>query len=329
MERLKVRITIGTRVLLKQVSSIEVVSSWATVTDTARVVLPRNLNFNGQPLVGNRQLFQGQTISIQVGYNSVLETLFIGYISKIKPETPVELECEDIMYFVKRKSLNKVYNPARLTEVLGDLFDGVRRFNDQDTSESLLDTVAEFNLGELKLKNAGGGEVIQTLAKEYKVFTWARADKVYSPLAYVPELQRTFGVWLSGDRCNVKGHSLEYRRAKDMKVQIEAFSIRPDNTRITVLVGDPDGAKRQIPFYDIGQAALEEAANRELERLRFDGYEGTVTLFGGALVQHGDLLEINDPYHPDRAGKFVIDQVTTTVGSGGISQVCKIGRKFA
>src|ERR1035437_22207 len=105
------------------VNNVEIKSEFKNLTKTAKVIFPRNLNFDGVELIeGKVPIFgRGDRIIIQLGYefldpntktikstmlpdgNTLIgKEVFRGYITKINFNTPLELECEDQMFFLKQ-----------------------------------------------------------------------------------------------------------------------------------------------------------------------------------------------------------------------------------
>src|SRR5689334_14079675 len=88
-----------------QVHSIEVVSSWKALTQTAVVRLPRF-----KRLLTNEdeqyKIVTGDAITISCGYNGNLVKEFEGYVSDISPITPLKLKCEDEMWKLKQQTVN-------------------------------------------------------------------------------------------------------------------------------------------------------------------------------------------------------------------------------
>lgn len=97
------------------VNNVEINSSFKNLTKTAKITFPRKMNFAGLNLFkkdktkGMSPVFtRGDVIKIQLGYarpeekKPILKELFRGYIVKIGLSTPLELECEDQMFFLKQ-----------------------------------------------------------------------------------------------------------------------------------------------------------------------------------------------------------------------------------
>lgn len=98
-------------------NEISIESSFKNLTKKAKITLPRNLNFNGVKIAsGDYPLFNiGDQILIELGYQykskndgklkNTKKELFRGYITKIDSNTPIVLECEDMMYYLKKTNV--------------------------------------------------------------------------------------------------------------------------------------------------------------------------------------------------------------------------------
>ncbi len=128
------------------VHTFESESSWKTLTDKAKIVIPKKVyvtDENGRrySLAGTNKsiggfsdtpplFLRGDKVTIQAGYkyfdsrhNEVapLNTIFEGYISKVSSKIPIEIECEDNMWTLKQaNSPNKNYT-GTVEDMLADM----------------------------------------------------------------------------------------------------------------------------------------------------------------------------------------------------------------
>ena len=75
----------GDEIVFDFVNNVEINTSYENLTDTAKITLPRKLNFDGKPIVvGVTSLFKrGDKVKIELGYFPNLRTVFNGYIGLI------------------------------------------------------------------------------------------------------------------------------------------------------------------------------------------------------------------------------------------------------
>ena len=164
MLRLQSKITFtsktdGTEIVFDFVNEVEIETSYENLTDTAKITIPRKLNFDGKPIaVGVDSIFKrGDSVKIELGYFPDLRTVFEGYISKVNPKTPIVLECEDKMFILKTTIISK-YSKTSVTlkNLLTDIIGDVVEFR----------TLLDVELGSFKVSNASVAKVLDTLKSD-------------------------------------------------------------------------------------------------------------------------------------------------------------------
>lgn len=295
------------------VARAEVVSTWKQAGDYAELDLPRSLSLQGRPL--ESVIRRGDPVEIWLGYDGEMAREFSGYVSRVHPETPLRLECEDQIYFLKQTSYTKSFRSASLRDVI-DLISGGIPYEAKDVQ-----------LGAYVIKQASAAQVLDDLRSRYGLPSWLRGGKLYSGSAYYGEGAKhayEFGR-------NVAESQLTYQRREDFRVKVKAVSILPDNSRIEAEAGDAGGDVRTMHFYNIqSKDALRELAEENISRIKVDGFSGDITGFGRPLTRHGDVLEIRDSdYQGERAGAYFIDKVRVSFGSQGYRRVNTLGPRSA
>lgn len=97
-------------ITFKWVNNVILEKSFRNLTQTAKITLPRNLDFQGLNLMrGSSPLFgRGDRVIIKLGYKnnvtgkSTIKEVFRGYITKVGLTTPLQIECEDMMFALKQ-----------------------------------------------------------------------------------------------------------------------------------------------------------------------------------------------------------------------------------
>lgn len=100
------------------VNNVEIESSFKNQTKTAKITLPRKMDFGGLNIItGSNPIFgRGDRVIIKLGYvyvdenstpeniivTNTLKEVFRGYITTVGMETPLEIECEDMMFALKQ-----------------------------------------------------------------------------------------------------------------------------------------------------------------------------------------------------------------------------------
>jgi hypothetical protein len=142
----------------------------------------------------------------------------------------------------------------------------------------------------------------------------------------VPALQNRKPHILDFQR-NVISSNLEYRIKADRRLKIRAISILPNNQKIEIQLGDPDGEEHTLHFYDLPESTLRQQATATMDQLHYDGYAGDLELFGLPYIQHGDIVRLRDNAYPEREGNYLVDEVERVFGVKGYRQRIKIGPK--
>lgn len=297
------------------VTELSISSSWNMLTDVCEIKIPQRLKKGDETIIaGDNNIFKrGDRVEVEIGYYPNLERVFTGFVSAIKPESPLALVCEDSAFLFKESNITTSYEEVSLSTLMEDL------------CPIEFETI-EANLGAFRISNVNFAQVLKELKKTYGLISFVRDEKLFVGLAYYPEqrVDHSFSF-----QKNIIEDDLEYRRADDVKVRVKAISILPDNEKIEVQVGDSSGAQRTLTYYDLNEEDLKERAERELPRLKFEGYRGGFLTFGEPLVKHGDSVTLKDLKFPEREGTYLVDGVDVTQGaSQGFRQKIKLGPKL-
>ena len=119
----------------------------------------------------------------------------------------------------------------------------------------------------------------------------------------------------------VKDDDLKYQRAEDVKLKIKAVCIYKDGTPVEAEIGPKDGTEKKLYFYDVkDQQELAALAAAELKRYSYDGYAGRITAFLQPYAAPCMVAE--------RDGRYYIEGVETTYGTGGARRTVEIGIKI-
>lgn len=275
--------------VLDFVNDVEIKSSWKNLTTTAKVVFPRsvyiqtttgNVSWVGQsaytPQQGNTQppiILRGDRISINLGYyynpgnGYVTQTNeeFNGFITKVNPKMPMELECEDNMWLLKQTQCpNKVFqasqynmqsiikyllnnpvlptdtsNPSYiyLNQVIAPSIKKFNVFNGEGQSSTI-----ETNVGDFRTQNETIAAVLMRLRKDYKLECFFRPKLTNGTPTDWNNLYCSGIVYYSGDYLNSNGTfnttaygfqqnitdngaNLLYLRKDDVRLGIKAYSV--------------------------------------------------------------------------------------------------------
>lgn len=300
----------------KGVVDVRIESAWDAFTDTCTIVVPRKIRWRGKNIaLGESALIRvGDAVSVQLGYGENQTNLFTGYVSKIHVGVPVEIKCQDKMYLLKKKPVTVSFDSVSLQDLLTTILP-----SDVSFSAPVLE------LGPFRVSNATPVKVLDVLKKQYFLKSFFKDDTLYVGLAYVPELQKERIVQFNVD-VHSGGSELIYQRAGDVSLKLKMISIT-DGIRIEYEVGDPEGEQRTMYYYDYSLSDMKAIANNEIERLRYEGYRGSVTVFGRDFA-HGDIVDLRDDSYPEKDGRYLIRKVNTSFGISGFRQTLHLDSKL-
>lgn len=324
MLRLQSKITFasktdGTEIVFDFVNQVEIETSYENLTDTAKITIPRKLNFDGKPIaVGVDSIFKrGDTVKIELGYFPDLRTVFDGYISKVNPKTPIVLECEDKMFILKTTIISK-YSKTSVTlkNLLTDIIGDVVEFR----------TLLDVELGSFKVSNASVAKVLDTLKSDYGFYSYFVNGVLNVGLA--ADSSDTQTIEYKFEENIIDDSSLEYQRSEDMRLKVKAVSINSsDNSKIEVEVGDEDGALKTFYTQNATLEGLRQFANLKLTEWKYEGFSGSFTTFGEPYVRHGDTAKLISDKFPEKNGLYEVVSVKRLLGMDGYKQDIELGIK--
>lgn len=315
------------------VTGCDLDSSWKEYTDKGRLTIPHRLKENGKVIfIGEDNFFnKGDSMTLSAGYYPKITKIFDGYVSKIIPSIPVTIEFEDAAYLLKQTNLTLSFESVTLSELMEAVLKEAIEKSTGYVKEGLklieLDVV-DAALGAFRLTNVNITNILEELKKTYALTSYFRGHTLHVGLAYTIE-DRTRHVFRFQEDIIDDGANLEYLKEDDVLFKVKAVSMLENNKKIEIEVGDPNGEQRTITKYNLNEKDLREAAEREAENLRYEGFRGSIQVFFDPVVFHGDEIEIIDSLRPERNGVYLAESVAYTFGINGYFQEINLGAKVS
>jgi hypothetical protein len=327
------------------VNSFEIEETYENLTQTAKVIIPRKLKFEGIDLfAGQNPLFKrGDSIQINAGYYPRMRKLFTGYISKVHAKIPIELECEDEMWLLKqyevsypqktyKQTLGKNGKPLRKPKVYSDkitLNELLSHILTTDIKCANLDKTNYFqdiNLGQFRMSNATPAQALEVLKENYGLYSYFKEGVLY--VGFANNASTTNEVKLYIEKQVINLNDLEWMDENDIRIKVKAVSIQDDNSKIEVEVGDPDGEQRTIHKHNMNAADLKEVAEAFLTENKYTGFQGDLVTFGEPYATFGDRVNLVSTKLPEQNGVYLISKVKRTLSvGGGFRQIKTLGEK--
>lgn len=321
MLRLYSKITIGSLVF-DYVTDVDILTSWETLTDTAVITLPSNITNKDNTFIKDIIKVK-DPVKIELGYFPDLITRFTGYVSKVIPESPLKVMCEDEAFLLKLENINN-YSAKNVTlkKLIEDNYSG----------ETIIE---DATLGNFRIDRVSMVKVLQELKNKYKIYSWFRGGILYSGLSYRPgegethEFNFQFNI--------IEGSNLEKLDETELNTVAHGVSTQKDGTKIevysyyedgeiTTVDGNPGGDINTITVPNRTKAQLTELTERWLPNLYYTGFKGNFITFGEPVVNHGDIVVLSDLKFPEKDGRYVVKSVSINFGQDGYRQVIELDR---
>ncbi len=301
------KITIG-NIVTDAVSSVLIDTSIKKLSDTAKIVLPRE--FSRVVKDGKKTTFVGQniknfikvndTVSISLGYDQDIVEEFTGYVTQIGADIPLVITCEDEMSQLRKSNFVKVFETVKLKELL--------QFIAPNYEYDIIDNI---NLGKFTINNASAYKVLEELRKNYGLHSRfvKKVLHVGFPISIQP--QKIHEINLNRN-VRAKSSDLKFVKKEDLKLLLKGTSIvSKTGERITADFGENGGAQRTLHFIDKTKSELNELLEKNYKSLNFDGYQGKIPTWCLPRTKAGDGVAIIDPNYPnsERDGIYLIEGV--------------------
>ncbi len=330
----------GTELAFNFCTAFEIREGYEDLTNTAKIIVPQKLSLEGVSLFAgaNPVFLRGDKVKIEGGYFPNSRLLFSGYITRVNANIPIEIECEDAAFLLKQ---TKVNYPSKVGLIerskKGKLLKHPKVIPFKVFLEELLDymlpdiqfkVIDNINLGSFRAINATPAQVLDKLKSEYGLFSYFVGDVLN--VGFANDASQTNEEEFVMEQVGINSNDLEYRIADEIKIKVKAISMMPDNSKIEVESGDPDGDQRTLHYYNLNKTDLQAIADKWVKEYKYSGFVGSLETFGEPYVTHGDRAKITSKKLPERNGTYLIKAVKRTLSvSGGYRQFIDLGVKIA
>lgn len=261
----------------------------------------------------------GDPVVIRFGYDGDLVEEFRGYVKRISPTVPLEIECEDEVYNLRRKALKKSFKSIKLNQLLTYIL--------ADTNVELVNEVPDIQFRKFVFKrNVNAAHALEKIRKDYGLTIYFR-DFGKLVVGLASETDGTVVKYTIGQ--NVIKHSLEWEDEENVKLKVKAVSVSKDNKFTTKEVGDEDGEQRTLYFYNLEPGAdLKQRAEQEILKYKYSGYRGSLDGFLIPVCRVGNTVRLKDETFDNKEGDYLVESVKTTLSDRGGRRTVKIGLKL-
>lgn len=280
-------------VVIYKPSSVKITRSFKQFTETADVIIPRNVGVFARRKVSD-VFAPGDPIAIELGYNGNLYPEFEGYISNVNAGIPVELRCENEMYLLKQGTVSVSLPNATVRQLL------------QKVAPNYQIDCPDITLGTVRYSQVAPIAILEQLKQKTGLYTYFDG-KVLRCGTYGKNDSPVVNIVLERNAIQQGNNVLS---KKEVNVRVRAISILTNGQRIEVTVGDKSGTLQILTYVGItAKMELEKAARRDYERIKLGSLDGKLELFGIPRVTHGQRLHIESYANSDINGTYYVDKV--------------------
>ena len=293
------------------VNYIEVEKSRDTIPDYAVLQLPAIKNLKEDTFK------EKDNVEIKFGYKKYgLSKIFTGIITKISPTLPLEIRCEDYLYYYKYASVTKFFGKMYDKEIIEYLSEGI------DIDLSLVKKRFKKSMSN---HNRSKRWILERLAKAAGYDCFVHHEKLYFGEKYgLYQDQKDIPVFEFEN--NIIENYLTYSNKENIG-KVIVISEATDGTGI-VKTGfhGKDGVVKKFYFDDLDSDEVKQRAKEIYDDFNYEGFKGDFMTFGYPFVEHSMKIKLKDKTVPKREGIYRVDQVFYEFGDG-IKQTITLGEK--
>lgn len=323
-------ITIGT-FQFTGVHEIRIKRSMGSLIDTAEIVIPSICKIakgkKASPtLQTTGKLFKdGDSVTIKMGYNGVLNTEFQGFVKRRDLNMPLTVECEGYGYALKQNALNGFYPTIDVQKLLNIAVAGTGISVQSKVNASYLNVRLNQNNGlqvceDIKRWSDGALTCFfinpTTLWCGLPYTALAGGSTVFE----LPQVNYRLGY-------NVKKDNGLRERIPSDPAQIIINGKLATGQRVFAK-SDYETAKRKVKslLNHIGDNGfLQKCAQEKEYHTNYIGYEGAITSFLDPFCWPGYMANVVDARYPERNGRYIIESTDVTFGVKGARRVVTLG----
>jgi hypothetical protein len=276
---------------------------------------------------------EGMKVKIELGYNNVLRTEFIGFVSRVNFTTPCEIECEGYSYLLRKRTYpSKMFKNAKLLDILKYVVAGTDIQLDEQN-------IPDFTIQKLAIDQHNGCEILEKIKKvsDNTIRLYFTGNMLYAGLVAL-KIKSTVKYRLGWNV--IKDGNLKLRQAKNQDVIVKY--IAEDKTGLKQVIqsgkhkaiiasanAGSSGETKVIKTHGVTDTeSLKQMADAKLQTLKYDGYEGKITTFLIPYCEPGDKGIIEDVKFPERNGSYLIESTEVTYSMSGGRRIVGIGLKL-
>jgi|GEM_PF-1393410 len=302
---------------IRRVVSIELTRGGNALGTTGTVLIHANAFYNNQQIDLSKYVVRGAKVTLDLGFDTRLVRELTGYVSKVKPTLPLEVELEDGFFQLKRKGVKGQFKSVSLKALLKSILPSGVKFE-----------AADIQIGNLTIEPTNVADVLARLHKDHNIQFWFDPEGNLIAGRLNSHRQAGLPVYTYKQGQSLVKSDLEYTRAEDLKIKINGINHLPKNKKEKYSLGDAGGDQYDRNYYNLSTSDFRAAVRRDLQAYKIDGFKGSFTGLGLPAIQPGDIVAVEGvPYSEVNNLKAFSDQVTVKFNTEGYFREINVGGK--
>lgn len=321
-------ITIAGRLRFTGCYEFSVNRSVENLSTTGHIVLPTLAMFDSKlrsVLEVRKEVNIRDIVMIEAGYvETGFKCVFIGVVKAINAGDRVRLDIEDNMFILRQKPIILTAKKIKLKELLKKILAGTGVEVSERAADMLVD---EFQY------NGNVAGALAVIKEKLNLTVYLNAGNVlYAGLEAAEmlstdeqkaaQIKLTYGL-------NIIDNNVSYQTKESAPLRVIVKGKAKDGKETVAEAGMDGGSKQTHYRYNVtDKAALKLIAEQLYKQQSYDGFRGTLTIFGVPVAVPGGTVEYKNENYKDNEGRYFIKAVETTFGSGGLRQRLTMGYKI-
>jgi len=315
---------------LRGLNEVEIKKSVHQIVQTAKLTLPLSVVIKNSEIEQLQRIQiidrikEGDRITIAFGYDNVHNLEFSGFIKRINPKQPLELELEDEMYLLRKLRLTKTFMRNDIRDVLTWMMDEL--YAAYKTRFQIYDKLPQVTVYNLRINGANGIQVLQDLADKYLLSSYLFWNNCVQTLyCGLPYGRKGNNIKYVLNKNTININDLKYQIRGITTYKVEMQNIQPSGQVKKYVFGDPKGEEIKLSYPgNRTEAELKHFADSVITTYGATGYRGKFEALMFPNPEPGDLCNLSDNQFKDRKGNYYIGSVTTKFGVNGGKRIPEI-----
>lgn len=332
---LKSDVTIG-NFRFTGVNNVGITKSIHSIVERALIKIPSigRITKDGKVLpetiVTAKQFKQGDAVKIRLGYNSHLETEFIGFVCSIDMNMPLTITCEGYSWLMRRNSLTGFYKKISLKELLKLAV---------STPGNKISVICdqEIDFCNILLDHITGVDLVKKILEftdDTLTCFFIRPDTLwcgFTSSSYSKASYKMNTVEYRLGYNTIKENTLKIKDVTNDTVEV-SYSKRLSNgtvfSKSSTVFKNPLRRYKKVLNHIASAATLKILADEKASRMCYVGYEGKLTAFLQPYVGPGYQAMIMDKRLGDQQNLYLVESVEIQYGKNGARRIIESGIKL-